>query len=100
MKERVGDRLPPLNDTQRNELKGSVDFFALNHYATSLARAPTSNASEPRDFFEDAAAWTSCDPSWPKGDSDWLSVVPWGMRRILRWVKDRWVKVGAWLRLD
>ena len=31
------------------------------------------------------------DPKWAKGDASWLSVVPWGLRRLLRWIKERCV---------
>jgi hypothetical protein len=31
------------------------------------------------------------DPKWKKGDASWLSIVPWGLRRLLRWIKERYV---------
>jgi beta-glucosidase/6-phospho-beta-glucosidase/beta-galactosidase len=34
LKERVGDRLPVFTDDQKKMLKGSADFFAINHYFT------------------------------------------------------------------
>ena len=34
MKEYVGDRLPVFTQSQKDDLKGSHDFFGLNHYTT------------------------------------------------------------------
>lgn len=35
------------------------------------------------------------DPKWQRGDVSWLSIVPWGLRRLLRWIKERWVPQRA-----
>lgn len=88
MKERVGDRLPIFSDEQKALLKGSVDFFAVNNYATNVIKgydAPFKGS----DYFSDLMGQISMDKAWPLGEPSWLSVVPWGMRRLLRWIKDR-----------
>lgn len=36
MRERVKDRLPEFTAQQKADLKGSNDFFGINHYATNL----------------------------------------------------------------
>lgn len=89
MKERVGDRLPVFTEEQKEDLKGSVDFFAINHYATNLLQGPTEKI-EAGNYFSDLNGWIMMDPKWAKGDASWLSVVPWGMRRLLRWIKNRY----------
>jgi hypothetical protein len=41
MRERVGNRLPRFTPEQSNMLKGSADFFGLNHYSSHLCEQPT-----------------------------------------------------------
>ncbi|KIZ04141.1 hypothetical protein MNEG_3820 [Monoraphidium neglectum] len=41
MRERVGNRLPRFTREQRETLKGSCDFFGLNHYSSHLCEQPT-----------------------------------------------------------
>merc|ERR1712080_31149 len=38
MKDYVGDRLPKFTDQQKEDLKGSHDFFGLNHYTTAWTK--------------------------------------------------------------
>lgn len=40
MRERCGNRLPRFTAEQRAMLKGSVDFFGLNHYSSHLCEQP------------------------------------------------------------
>lgn len=123
MRERVKDRLPEFTAEQKKDLKGSVDFFGINHYATNLIQVggcinkcvcmyvcivsythlshqpPThqkqkqgpNQVIEPNNYFSDLNGWIMMDPKWAKGDASWLSVVPWGLRRLLRWIKERCV---------
>jgi len=89
MKERVGDRMPAFTEQQKQDLKGSADFFGINHYATNLLQGPTEKIGA-ENYFSDLNGWIMMDPRWAVGDASWLSVVPWGMRRLLRWIKHRY----------
>lgn len=40
MRERVGNRLPRFTAEQQRMLKGSCDFFGLNHYSSHLCEQP------------------------------------------------------------
>jgi len=99
MKERVGYRLPIFTKEQQTQLKGSWDFFGLNHYTTKWV---ADNDGEPEctgtdcDWFTDQ--YTNTSPKnqhngtmiGVKAESDWLYVVPWGIRKMLHWVKSRY----------
>ncbi|MEM9158602.1 MAG: GH1 family beta-glucosidase [Verrucomicrobiota bacterium] len=96
MRKRVGDRLPILSDEDKALLKGSSDFFGLNHYTTMMASAYRFEGDAPTDavkgnggIFEDQYVVLSDDPNWKKTDMGW-NVVPWGCGKLLRWISKRY----------
>ncbi|XP_063222762.1 myrosinase 1-like [Bacillus rossius redtenbacheri] len=94
MKERVAhnskaegyshSRLPTFTADWITALRGSADYFALNHYSTLLATPGDAGGVPSKDH--DAGVVMSQDPSWPASASSWLKVVPWGMRKLLNWI--------------
>ena len=95
MRARVADRLPRFSDTDTALVKGSSDFFGLNHYTTMYA----SHADEDEDIevdvygnggiSEDQYVNLTVDPAWKKTTMGW-SIVPWGCRKLLEWIDDRY----------
>jgi len=94
MRERLGDRLPYFTAEEVKLLKGSSDFFGLNHYTTMYA----ANASEGLEkgsvygnggLSEDQDVNLSVDPSWKQTAMKW-SIVPWGCRKLLEWIDARY----------
>jgi len=93
MKQRVGDRLPKFTDQEKQMLKGSWDFFGFNHYTSEYVGHPTTQPSgEGWDVDEYVQMSRERDGKLigPRADSDWLYVVPWGMRKLLEWVYTRY----------
>jgi len=99
MKAVLKERLPNLTfDEATSELlKTSTDFIGLNHY-TSLYATPLSNATyipHPHPGWS-----TDLNVFWTRekegviighqGDLNWLYNVPWGIRKLLRWIKTRY----------
>jgi len=96
MKDYVGDRLPQFTEQQKQDLKGSHDFFGLNHYTSA--------------WVKDAGKYNGSNPDWntdqetnvnPKNqyngtligvpaDSSWLYVVPWGIYKMINWINNRY----------
>ncbi|MDQ8205932.1 GH1 family beta-glucosidase [Coraliomargarita sp. SDUM461003] len=95
MRERVGDRLPKFTPEQSELLKGSADFLGLNHYTTHYAsRADVDEngvAAENGNGGMDAdqCVHLSADPAWPTTSMGWY-VVPWGLRKMLNWIEQRY----------
>jgi beta-glucosidase len=95
MHARVGTRLPEFSPADRDMIRGSQDFFGLNHYTTMYAAhvradavvetSPFGNGGISRD--QDVQLSTHCD--WQTTDMGW-SVVPWGLRKLLHWIDTRY----------
>ena len=91
MRARLGDRLPTFSDEDRARIRGSADFFGLNHYTTHLVADgegesdPASNAG----IVEDQGLRLLVDPAWPLSAMGW-PVVPDGLRSLLLWIDARY----------
>ncbi|XP_071441900.1 myrosinase 1 isoform X2 [Hetaerina americana] len=77
-------RLPTFTPEWISRIKGSSDFFGLNHYTTFLVNPGKSNSP----LFKDSEFQLTQDDSWPSTAADWLKVVPWGFRHLLKWIKE------------
>jgi beta-glucosidase len=99
MKLYVEDRLPVFTDTEKQLLKGSADFYALNHY-TSRYTSPDANPNgEGPDADDHVTLSVERDGVLigPVADSSWLYVVPYGIRRNLFWLQDRYGPLEFWI---
>jgi lactase-phlorizin hydrolase len=77
--------LPEFTEEEKKLNKGSSDFFGLNHYTTRLI-SPSDGPIEPSSEAGMFQVTEEVDPAWSRGQSSWLFVVPWGIRRLLAWV--------------
>lgn len=70
MRSTVGERLPTFTDDEKAALKGSSDFFGLNHYSTHIVSPAPANSSSGTSptFFSDLALTQEADKSWPVTD--------------------------------
>lgn len=95
MRERLGDRLPAFSDEDRALIKGSSDFFGLNHYSTLYAANVREGETVETDPYgnggmsEDQDVNLISDPNWKKTPMGW-NVVPWGCRKMLHWIDQRY----------
>ncbi|XP_063069542.1 lactase/phlorizin hydrolase-like [Engraulis encrasicolus] len=84
-------RLPVFTDTEKQRIKGTADFFGLNHYTTRLVNDSTGGCHPGPHGVGDFQ--THVDPDWPTTDSDMIHSVPWGLRRLLKYVSDAFLSV-------
>ncbi len=95
MKERVGDRLPKFTDEDRIMIKGSSDFFGLNHYTGLYVSDVDENSDVQNEvygnggIFEDQYVQLTADPSWKMTTMNW-AIIPWGCQKLLEWISDRY----------
>ncbi|XP_071819541.1 cytosolic beta-glucosidase-like [Apostichopus japonicus] len=92
-------RLPPFTEEERELLKNSADFFALNYYSTRLV---SNREVDPQslllpDIYADFDAEESFDPSFPRACSEWLYSAPWGFRKLLNWIKKNYGNVKIYI---
>ena len=46
-------------------------------------------------WYGDMEIWTAVDPEWEKAESVWLRNTPWGLRRMINWIDQRYPDVGG-----
>ncbi|GLG98608.1 Putative lactase-phlorizin hydrolase [Gryllus bimaculatus] len=78
-------RLPVFTQEEINYIKGTADFFGLNHYTTNYAEEGEEGKTPSAD--RDAGAIITQNQSWPSSGSDWLKVTPTGFRDLLNWIR-------------
>ncbi|XP_028161439.1 myrosinase 1-like [Ostrinia furnacalis] len=81
-------RLPHFTSEEVNTIQGASDFLGLNHYTTYLATMRQTKLGAVPSFDDDMGSVLTQKKEWPKTNSTWLRVVPWGLRKVLNWVKN------------
>ena len=85
--------LPQFTEEERRLVKGTADFYALNHFTTRFVMHERQNGSSygtDRDiqFLQDITCLSS--PTR-------LAVVPWGERKVLRWIRRNYGDVDVYI---
>lgn len=94
MKKNLGSRLPEFTPEEKQLIKGSSDFFGLNHYTTMMAAAATELPADGLVYgngglSEDQHVQLSVSPDWKMTDMQW-AIVPWGCKKLLQWIAQRY----------
>jgi len=92
MRSRCKDRLPSFTEAEQRLVKGSSDFFGLNHYSTDYVSADLKQ--DPSNFFEDSEVRNISDPNWSKTGMGW-DIVPWGLRRLVSCIHREYAPPGG-----
>lgn len=68
-------RLPKFSTEEIEYIKGTYDFFGINHYTTYYAKKSDSiNTTKQPSFEHDRGIDIYQDPAWPESQSSWLKV--------------------------
>lgn len=82
----IASRLPSFTEEEKKMVKGSSDYFGLNHYSTDkVANKPS---GDDQSLTADEAFSKSGDPAWPNWGNG--HVAPFGFRKLLKYVKDNY----------
>ncbi|KAK5109947.1 hypothetical protein LTR62_006436 [Meristemomyces frigidus] len=92
MRKQLGDRLPKFTEAEHALVKGSNDFYGMNHYCANYIRHKKTDATA-EDFagnldllLEDKNG----TPVGPETQSPWLQPCPQGFRKLMKWISDRY----------
>ena len=101
----IGDRLPKFSPEQSKRLKGSYDYFFLNHYSTKYF-SHKQQLQHSHKIIDSSNGWiddqmtieSSVDIHGkvigPEGALPWMHTVPWGFYNVLMWSHKRYSKNG------
>ncbi|XP_041974904.1 myrosinase 1-like [Aricia agestis] len=88
-------RLPKFTPEEIEYIKGTGDFFGLNHYTTYYLTMADKQVGAVPSHANDCGIVRFQNPKWPsKSSSNWLRVVPVGFRRLLKWVSNEYNNVS------
>ncbi|XP_045512038.1 myrosinase 1-like [Pieris brassicae] len=83
-------RLPEFTPEEVELIKGSSDFFGLNHYTSAIVyRNNSVKGFFPSPSYEDDIGVITYQPeTWEKTKATWLKVVPWGFYKLLNKIRE------------
>ncbi|XP_050670551.1 myrosinase 1-like isoform X2 [Leptidea sinapis] len=83
-------RLPEFTSEEIDLIKGSSDFFGLNHYTTNLVyRNDTVNGMYSSvSYYDDIEVGFYQSTEWPETGATWLKMVPWGFYKLLTKIRE------------
>ncbi|XP_041970641.1 myrosinase 1-like isoform X2 [Aricia agestis] len=84
-------RLPEFTPEEVEMVKGTSDFFGLNHYTTyQMSPSEMEEDWQVPSMDHDVGVKMAPDPSWPIPGCSWLAVYPPGFRKLLNWITDNY----------
>ncbi|XP_012861043.1 cytosolic beta-glucosidase [Echinops telfairi] len=78
-------RLPEFTEEEKKMIKGTADFFAVQYYTSRIVKYKE-NKDGALGLLQDAEVEFFPDPSWEC--VDWVYIVPWGIRKLLKHIRD------------
>lgn len=76
--------LPIFTEAEKKRIRGTADFFGLNHYTSRLVNVTQHGCVPGPQGVGDFQEYV--DPAWPTTTSSWIYSVPWGLRRVLNFI--------------
>ncbi|XP_065203717.1 myrosinase 1-like isoform X2 [Planococcus citri] len=81
-----GSKLPRFSQQEIEQIKGSCDFFALNHYSSAVVSPLVDGQSSPFRM-RYAKVMLEFRKEWPSTGAHWSRVVPSGFKQMLLWIQ-------------
>lgn len=85
--------LPEFTDEEIKMIRGTADFMGLNHYTTyycGRTRDDMDNSRIVAARFKEMHVTCFADKFAEQSASSWLRVIPFGLRKTLNWIRERY----------
>ncbi|XP_060578197.1 lactase/phlorizin hydrolase-like [Ruditapes philippinarum] len=89
-------RLPEFTFQEKIFINGTYDFLGLNFYTSGMVTADK-KTDEHGSYDDDKDIKGAGSPDWLGSGSGWLKVTPFGMRKILNWLKKEYNNVPVYV---
>ncbi|CAA0818728.1 Beta-glucosidase 16 [Striga hermonthica] len=92
------ENLAQLSEEEAQMLKGSIDFLGLNYYTANYVANDISHNTEKSYFKDQKIAFLDEKNGkliGPLAGSTWLYIVPWGIYKLLKHIKDTYKDLPA-----
>ncbi|KAK5638885.1 hypothetical protein RI129_013180 [Pyrocoelia pectoralis] len=83
-------RLPSFSENEIRNIRGTADFFGLNYYTTSYTKDRKPHPIGKPSSLKDSRIENYKDPNWLIGADPSFRSVPWGFRKILKYIKQNY----------
>ncbi|KAL0811771.1 hypothetical protein ABMA28_009204 [Loxostege sticticalis] len=86
-------RLPPFTNEEIELVRGTYDFYGVNHYTSKLVRKPKPGESVsgwPMSGSDELGVVLDTRPEWESTTSWWFKANPKGFRKLLVWLKEQY----------
>ncbi|KAM9851168.1 lactase/phlorizin hydrolase-like [Aulostomus maculatus] len=83
--------IPVFTAEERQRIRGTADFFGLNHYTSRLISNTDGGCTPGPQGVGDLQVHV--DPSWSSTASDWIYSAPWGLRRLLNYISTEFLTI-------
>jgi beta-glucosidase/6-phospho-beta-glucosidase/beta-galactosidase len=92
MRKQLGDRLPEWTPEEVALVKGSNDFYGMNHYCANYIRHKDTEPELDDHAGNLEILYQNKKGEWigPETQSVWLRPMPLGFRKLIKWLSDRY----------
>ncbi|KAM4698892.1 klotho [Discoglossus pictus] len=92
----VDYHVPSFTEDEKKMIQGTFDFFALSHYTTHLVQSEKEDILK-YDHYHGVQLIT--DSTWIHSP-DRFPVVPWGLRKVLNWIKLKYGDIPIYILVN
>jgi len=89
-------RLPTFTANETAEIMQSSDFLGINYYSTWVVYPEASDIT-CIDYYCDKDVGSYQDETWYPAASSWLKVAPWGLRRLMQFIKSHYGDIPVYI---
>ncbi|KAF2179760.1 glycoside hydrolase family 1 protein [Zopfia rhizophila CBS 207.26] len=94
MRKQLGERLPQFTEEEKRLVRGSSEFYGMNTYTSFFVKDNIVGGPIPPEDHKGNLRWFNENKDGvsrgEESDTEWLRTAPWGFRKLLRWIWERY----------